>query len=89
LQIPGAKLEQIVESFEQAWHRGERPDIDPYLADSDANRLVVLVELIHTDLEYRLKAGEKARVESYTATTPVFPVGSLSCFGVPDRLSLA
>jgi WD40 repeat protein/serine/threonine protein kinase len=58
-------LEQIVTAFEAAWQRGERPAIDEYLAATDRGRLRVLVELVHADLECRLKAGEAARAEDY------------------------
>src|SRR5262249_39344468 len=34
------------------------------------DRQAVLVELIHIDLEYRLKAGEPARVEDYLTRAP-------------------
>ena len=33
-------------------------------------RRAVLVELVHTDLEYRLKEGEPARVEEYLVRFP-------------------
>src|SRR5439155_13592696 len=49
--------------------RGERPAIDNYLA-AGADRSALLVELVHVDLEYRLKAGETARVETYLQHYP-------------------
>jgi len=59
------RFEQILERFEDAWQKGERPAIDEYLRTSQANRPRLVVELAHADLECRLKAGEAARVESY------------------------
>jgi WD40 repeat protein/tRNA A-37 threonylcarbamoyl transferase component Bud32 len=64
-------LETIVDRFESAWQRGERPDIDDALAGLAATeRLAVLLELVHADLEIRLKAGEAARVEDYLRRYP-------------------
>jgi tRNA A-37 threonylcarbamoyl transferase component Bud32 len=63
-------LEQIIGTFEAAWQRGERPAIDDYLASTVTGRLRVLVELVHADLECRLKAGEEARVEGYLQRYP-------------------
>jgi predicted ATPase len=57
-------LEAAVKRFENAWRRGERPAIDDYLpAGVPCGRL--LIELVHLELELRLKAGEAARVEEY------------------------
>jgi tetratricopeptide (TPR) repeat protein len=61
-------LEQVVERFEDAWQRGERPNIDAYLPAG--GRAAALVELVHADLEYRLKHGETARVEDYLRRYP-------------------
>ena len=58
------QVEAIVEAFEAAWHRGERPRIDSHLPPAEDLRRAVLVELVHADLEWRLKAGEDARAES-------------------------
>ncbi len=58
-------LERVVARFEKAWQRGEQPAIDDYLHSEDANSQEILVELVHVDLEFRVKAGEDARVESY------------------------
>ena len=41
-----ARLEQVVERFESAWQRGERPAIDAYLAAEVNYRLLLLAELI-------------------------------------------
>jgi WD40 repeat protein/serine/threonine protein kinase len=66
-----ARLEPILERFEAAWQRGQRPALDDFLADAaPAERHALLVELVHEDLDYRLKAGEPARVESYLQRYP-------------------
>jgi hypothetical protein len=61
----GSRLEEIVEGFERAWQTGRRPDLETYLPAGGPLRQAVLVELVHADLECRLKAGEAARVEDY------------------------
>lgn len=64
-------LETVVQYFEQAWLRGERPALDDLLAHVDGNhRLPLLVELVHIELEFRLKSGEAARVEEYLQRYP-------------------
>jgi hypothetical protein len=67
----GAGLETLVRRFEAAWQRGERPDIDAALAGhTGGQRTAILVELVHAELELRLKAGEAARVEDYLERYP-------------------
>ena len=57
--------------FEEAWGRGERPDIAGLLAAAGPDGgPALLVELVHTDLEYRLKAGENGRAEDYLRRFP-------------------
>jgi tRNA A-37 threonylcarbamoyl transferase component Bud32 len=63
-------LEAAVERFESAWRRGERPAIDGYLPADPGRRRALLIELVHADLEYRLKGGEPARVEQYLKRYP-------------------
>src|SRR5262245_1907819 len=65
-----AQLEEIVEHFEDAWRRGDRPAIDDHLPYGESRRWAALVELTHVDLEYRRKAGEAARVEQYLERYP-------------------
>jgi tetratricopeptide (TPR) repeat protein/tRNA A-37 threonylcarbamoyl transferase component Bud32 len=65
------RLEDAIRQFEDAWRTGQRPAIDRFLAGpADIERLALLVELVHADLEFRLKAGEPARVEEYLARHP-------------------
>jgi hypothetical protein len=63
-------VQPIVTRFEQALHRGERPSIAEALKDSGAARRSALIELIHSELEFHLKAGEPARIEQYLALFP-------------------
>ena len=63
------RLEGILERFEDAWRRGERPALEDYLT-AGAERRSLLIELACEDLEYRLQAGESARVEEYLLRFP-------------------
>src|ERR1700731_3480273 len=69
-QGTAARLDRIVESFLAAWQQGQRPAIDDFLPNASSERLKALVELVATDLELRLKAGEAIRVESYLERYP-------------------
>jgi hypothetical protein len=62
--------EGLIKAFEDAWRRGERPAIAGYLHADGSQRRALLVELAHADLEFRLKAGQPARVEDYLADYP-------------------
>jgi hypothetical protein len=61
--------EQAIQRFEEAWQRGERPALDNYLPAGPAQK-AALIEFVHTDLEFRLKAGEAVRVEAYWQRYP-------------------
>jgi predicted ATPase len=63
-------LKDAVKRFEQAWRQGPRPAIDDFLPANDRLRVRVLIELVHIDLELRLKAGEAVCVEEYLARYP-------------------
>ena len=70
------RWEALLEAFERAWQAGSRPSIDDFLrheqpSAADAEQGPLLVELIHLDLEFRLKAGEDARVEAYLHRYPL------------------
>jgi tRNA A-37 threonylcarbamoyl transferase component Bud32/tetratricopeptide (TPR) repeat protein len=65
-----AACEQVIERFEDAWRHGQQPAIGDFLPPDAADRPSVLVELVHVDLEYRLKAGYATRVESYLSRYP-------------------
>jgi predicted ATPase len=63
-------LKGIVQRFECAWHQGSPPGIDEYLPGQGPLRGRALVELVHIDLERRVKRGEKPRIEEYLASYP-------------------
>ena len=73
----GARLSEAVSRFEEAWRRGAPPSIDDFLPDPSTDSGPLLVELVHTDLEYRLKAGQAVRVEEYLKRYPVLVGSSL------------
>src|SRR5262249_29369504 len=63
-------LEQVIDRFEQAWQQGQGPILEPYLPPAEPDRRAALIELVHTDLEWRLKTGARVRVEGYLARYP-------------------
>jgi WD40 repeat protein len=65
-----ARLERLVEEFESAWARGERPCIDACLPADPAEHAAALVELANVELELRIKAGEPARADAYLKQYP-------------------
>jgi predicted ATPase len=60
-------LKDAIKRFEHAWRGAPRPEIDDYLPAGNPLRSRVLTELVHIELELRLKSGEDARVEEYLA----------------------
>jgi predicted Ser/Thr protein kinase len=64
------RLEHILRRFDDAWKSGGRPALEEYLAGWQAERRTLLVELIHEDIEHRLRAGEAARAEDYLQRYP-------------------
>ena len=63
-------LEARIKRFESAWRQGPPPAIDEFLPTEPSERHELLLELVHIDLEMRLKRGEAARVESYLSRYP-------------------
>jgi serine/threonine-protein kinase len=64
------QFEQVLRQFEDAWERGEQPELDRFLAALPADGPQLLLELVHIDLERRLKAGQQVRVEEYLRRYP-------------------
>src|SRR5262249_27225557 len=65
-----SSLEDIIKCFVKAWRDGPRPRIEDYLPMGDSLRHALIIELVQTDLELRLKAGEAIRVEEYLTRVP-------------------
>ena len=52
-------VQEIVRAFRRALDRGERPALEAYRARREGrNRRAALIELIHEEMEVRIKAGE-------------------------------
>ena len=64
------RVDAFVRRFEEAWQNGGQPAIDDFLPKNGPERLAVLVELVHVDLERRLRAGESVRAEDYRQRYP-------------------
>jgi serine/threonine protein kinase len=72
-ETPGPEasaLRDALDRFDQAWERGEQPALEAYLSDAGALRAFLLRDLIHLDLEHRLKAGQDVRLENYLERFP-------------------
>ncbi len=63
-------VDDLVEQFEASWQRGERPSIDALLPEEHCARLAVLTELVHCDLERRIRQGGATGVEGYLQRYP-------------------
>jgi eukaryotic-like serine/threonine-protein kinase len=63
-------FEAIIKRFEQAWQGEAPPDLGGYLPTSRSPNTGLLAELVHVDLEFRLRNGEPARVEHYVERYP-------------------
>lgn len=61
-QLSDDSIEEQIRRFEEAWQSGSEPDLASFAQAADPR---LTIELVHTDLEYRLKLGHPARVERY------------------------
>lgn len=59
-----------VREFERVWLSGEHPDLAAFLPSEPTARRAVLPQLVHADLEFRLKDKVAARVEEYLERFP-------------------
>jgi WD40 repeat protein len=59
-----------LKAFEAAWYAGRTPLLDDFLPQDETERTALLPELVHLDLEFRLKHGENIRLEKYLSTFP-------------------
>ena len=64
------RLERITGRFEEAWRAGARPAIEGDLPSDPNDRTAALIELVHVELELRLRAGEPARAQEYFQRFP-------------------
>ena len=63
-------FEEALEIFEREFNSGKEPDIRQFLQAQTDSSLDLLYELIHTELELRLRSGQPARVETYMEQFP-------------------
>src|SRR5262245_32861401 len=62
----------VLRAFERAWVRGEVPALADFLPEVSASpeRLLLLRELIHIDLEFRTRGGQPVDINSYQEAHP-------------------
>src|SRR3954447_3705622 len=65
------QCEVVIRRFEDAWQGRLRPDLESYLPTTLTDDTRLLVELVHIDLDFRLRNGEPARVEHYLERYPL------------------
>ncbi|HSQ58782.1 MAG TPA: serine/threonine-protein kinase, partial [Gemmata sp.] len=88
-----ADCESLIRRFEDAWREQARPEISSFVPRDSPHATQVLVELVHIDLEFRLRADEMARVEDYLSrfpelSVPEFTLDLVSAeFALRNRLS--
>ncbi len=63
-------LQEVVRTFRAALRRGEQPEIEALVPAAGAGRRMVLVELIHEELEFRMKAGARVDPRAYLERFP-------------------
>jgi serine/threonine protein kinase len=69
------KVELICTPFEEAWKRGESPEIETYHGKMEAGesaRSFLITELLGLEIEYRRNRGEDPRVENYQSRFPQY-----------------
>ncbi|QDT45186.1 Serine/threonine-protein kinase PrkC [Gimesia alba] len=64
------QLEAIVAQFEDSLHSNVSSPIEDFLLQDGIDRSVLLTELVHAELEQRLKADQSVRVEEYVERFP-------------------
>src|SRR3569623_2777851 len=67
----GDDLDRICDSFESAWQRNQPPKIDEALSQvPQARQSAVLAELLHLDIAYRQRRGERPSAREYRQSLP-------------------
>jgi eukaryotic-like serine/threonine-protein kinase len=69
VEIPPS-FEGAIRRFEEAWQGQTRPVLESYLPTPHPGNTRLLFELVHVDLEFRLRNGEPVRVEHYVERFP-------------------
>ncbi len=63
-------IQVVVHTFRQALRRGEQPAIETHAPEGSPHRKLVLIELIHEEMDFRIKAGESAGLGGYLVRFP-------------------
>ncbi len=74
-------VESVLERFEEAWQHEPPPEVADFLP-AGPSRAIALAELVHIDLEYRLKRGDPARIEAYLERYPELASNSAVILGL-------
>ena len=69
------EFEAVIRRFEAAWRASGRPDIDQYLPHPRPDHARLAYELIHVDLDFRIRRGEPVQVEHYLEQFPDLQLG--------------
>ena len=63
-------IHQAVRRFEKAFRAGKKPAVEDYVAGDGPDRWHLILELVHSDLELRLRAGEPVALADYLTRFP-------------------
>ncbi len=81
-------IDEICEKFEATWEAGSQPDLAAYVAMMpEKHRGRLLQDLIPSDVEYRLKAGQQPQRQEYAARFPQFLPNVDAAFADIDKLA--
>src|SRR5688500_14723742 len=85
----GLELDRVCNRFERAWKAGERPRIEDFLAGhEDAERGILLRELVALEVFHRRRLGETPSDEEYRDRFPELAVSPMAeTMATPDDRS--
>ncbi len=63
-------FENAIANFEREFANGHAPLIERYVDTTDVNSQELFAELLHTELELKIRDGQSARVEAYAERFP-------------------
>src|SRR5262249_10555279 len=62
--------EEVIRRFEHAWAAGPRPSIATFMPADARLPALLLIELVHIDMEFRFRSSEQPRLEEYLQQFP-------------------
>src|SRR6478609_8524443 len=80
-----AELSILVARFRQALDAGNNPRIREFLPASASVRSAAVIELVQTDMEWRLPRGENIRLEFYLEQFPELVGARDSVIGLIEK----